>query len=317
VDETTAIGRPDRAADGWAERARRAARELRDWVPVGGSLPEPTWRDRHRGVVALLWAHALGIALFGILAGYAPLHALTEGGAIALTALLASWRDTSRAARSGVATFGLVLSSALLVHVSGGYVEFHFHFFVMVIVVSLYEDWIPFILAIGFVVLEHGVVGVLAPTAVYNHPDAWAHPWKWAAIHGAFVVGASAASIAAWRLNEIVRSRYHLILDAAGDGIYGVDRAGRITFVNAAAARLIGRAPLQLVGQPEDAGAAPVEIVGAASAPGRAAVASGAELRAVGATLERGDRTVLQVDYVSRPVRERGQLVGEIGRAHV
>src|SRR5207247_2622864 len=82
--------------------------------------------------------------------------------------------------------------SALLVHVSGGYVEFHFHFFVMVIVVSLYEDWVPFLLAVLWVVLEHGVVGVIVPEAVYNHPDAWAHPWKWAAIHGAFVVAASA-----------------------------------------------------------------------------------------------------------------------------
>src|SRR5262245_44446175 len=266
------------------------------WIPSGGSLPEASWRDRHRAIVVLLWLHAAGIAIFGVLAGYGVPHALTEGGAIGLMALAASWRGAERSARSGIATLGLVLSSALLVHVSGGYVEFHFHFFVMVIVVSLYEDWIPFLLAVLFVVLEHGVVGVLVPTAVYNHPDAWAHPWKWAAIHGAFVVGASAASITAWRLNEVVRGRYRLILDSAGDGIYGLDGRGRITFVNVAAARILGRRPVELVGRPESSA---LRLDGAGvdgGVPGQAVLARGEAHGAAGAELRRADGSRLYVD---------------------
>jgi hypothetical protein len=42
---------------------------------------------------------------------------------------------------------------------------------------------------------------------VYDHPSAWAHPWTWAAIHGFFVLAASAALIIAWRMNEIERAR--------------------------------------------------------------------------------------------------------------
>ena len=34
---------------------------------------------------------------------------------------------------------------------------------------------------------------------------------------------------------ELLRSRYQLILDSAGEGIYGLDRNGKITFSNAAA----------------------------------------------------------------------------------
>src|SRR5256885_1753629 len=45
-------------------------------------------------------------------------------------------------------------SSALLVHLSGGYIEFHFHFFVMVGLLALYQDWTTFILAIGYVVVH-------------------------------------------------------------------------------------------------------------------------------------------------------------------
>jgi signal transduction histidine kinase len=46
---------------------------------------------------------------------------------------------------------------------------------------------------------------VLIPTAVYNHADAWEHPWKWASIHGLFVVGASVAGLMNWRLEEAAR----------------------------------------------------------------------------------------------------------------
>ena len=290
---------------------RRALSRFLSWMPAGGSLPDASWRDRHRAIVVLLWLHAIGIALFGIVAGYELAHSLAEGAAVAATAAMAGWPRISRPARAGIATFGLVLSSALLVHVSGGYVEFHFHFFVMVIVVSLYEDWVPFLLAVLWVVLEHGVVGVLAPMAVYNHPDAWAHPWKWAAIHGAFVVGASAASIAAWRLNETVRSRYHLILDSAGDGIYGLDRAGRITFANAAAARMLNRRPVELVGRPEERVLRLVESADPAT-PGQAALAAAEPRAQVGAALRRADGVTLDVDYVSTPVRERGELVGAV-----
>ena len=66
----------------------------------------------------------------------------------------------------------------------------------------LYQDWLPFLVAIAYVVGEHGIVAVLLPTAVYNHADAQANPWLWAGIHGAFVLAASAANLAHWRLSE-------------------------------------------------------------------------------------------------------------------
>ena len=95
-----------------------------------------------------------------------------------------------------------MIASGILVHLSGGYIELHFHFFVMVAVIALYQDWAPFLIAIGYVVLHHGLMGTLDPESVYNHPSAWAHPWRWAAIHGIFILGASAASLVNWRFNE-------------------------------------------------------------------------------------------------------------------
>jgi Diguanylate cyclase, GGDEF domain len=41
-------------------------------------------------------------------------------------------------------------------------VEAHFHLFVMVGVITLYQDWLPFGLALADVVVHHTVLGVLA-----------------------------------------------------------------------------------------------------------------------------------------------------------
>ena len=103
-------------------------------------------------------------------------------------------------------SLGLLTASAVAVHLSGGVIEAHFFFFVMIALLTLYEDWLPFGLAVGYVVLHHGVMGTIDPASVYNHADAVAHPWKWAGIHAAFVTAAGVAGVVSWRLNEKARS---------------------------------------------------------------------------------------------------------------
>ena len=171
-------------------------------LPRGRSLPDEVWRRRHRGIVVLLAAHVVGLMWLGVANGHGVVHSATECLVVAAAAVVASSRHCSRTVRSGAATFGLVTASAVLVHFSGGVIEMHFHFFVVIGIISLYQDWVPFLLALGFVVLHHGTVGVLDPASVYDHAAAQAAPWKWAAIHGGFVLAASAASLTAWRLNE-------------------------------------------------------------------------------------------------------------------
>jgi diguanylate cyclase len=95
-----------------------------------------------------------------------------------------------------------VTCSALVVHIWDGRIEGHFHFFMVIPLLLLYQDWSPFLIAIGYVVVHHGVLGVLDPRSVFDHEGAAAEPWLWALVHGGFVVGASAASMVAWRANE-------------------------------------------------------------------------------------------------------------------
>jgi diguanylate cyclase (GGDEF)-like protein len=121
---------------------------------------------------------------------------------MAVCALAAAHPALGRRARSTAAVLGLVTASAVIVHLSGGVVEAHFHFFVMIGVITLYQDWLPFGLALGYVVVHHSGLGLLAPHDVFNHAAAVRSPWKWALIHGAFVLAASVAYLVNWRLSE-------------------------------------------------------------------------------------------------------------------
>jgi diguanylate cyclase (GGDEF)-like protein/PAS domain S-box-containing protein len=151
----------------------------------------------------ILWLHVPALAIVGAATGHGAGHSLLEATVVALCGAGASLKRLKPEARETVATLGLVISSAILVHFSNGLIEMHFHFFVMVAVVTLYQSWTPFLLAIGFVVLHHGTVGVLDSSEVYNHAAAVADPWMWALVHGLFIAGASAAGLTAWKLNEI------------------------------------------------------------------------------------------------------------------
>jgi diguanylate cyclase (GGDEF)-like protein len=102
------------------------------------------------------------------------------------------------------------------VHLSGGLIEMHFHFFVVVALLTLYQDWLPYLTAIALTVLEHGIAGAIDGHAVYNHANAETHPWTWALIHGGFVLAASAANVACWRVNETQTQ----LLNAERDAFY-------------------------------------------------------------------------------------------------
>ena len=185
-----------------SERSQGVISRIRGHLPVGGGLPDSTWQARHKGILLLLWAHAVFIPVFGMVRGYDGLHVLFESLPVPALAAIATWSGLSRTLRTFVTSVGLLTCSAILVHLSGGTIEMHFHFFVMVGVVSLYQDWIPFLAAIGYVLIHHGVAGVLDPDSVYNHEAAINGPWVWAGIHAFFIAGSSTAALVNWRLSE-------------------------------------------------------------------------------------------------------------------
>ena len=171
--------------------ARKLAR-VRALMPHGRMLPAHLLERRHGTIVTVLActcprcsrsAWSAGTPSATCCSTSAPWSSLSSL-AIAKRVPL-RWRWSPRAPGSSPARPCSCTSGAASI-------EAHFHFFVVIGMLTLYQDWLPFLLAIAYVVLHHGVMGVIAPHSVYNHPDAIAHPWRWALIHGGFVLAASA-----------------------------------------------------------------------------------------------------------------------------
>lgn len=172
-------------------------------LPRGSAITPESWSRRHRAIVALVWLHVPALYLVGVQRGYGLVHPLLEVSFVFAFAVAAGVKTLSRDARASLATMGLVSSSGVLVHLTGGLIEMHFHFFVVVAIVALYQSWFPFMVAVVFVLLHHGVVGGMDSASVYNHPAALRNPWRWAALHALFIAGESAAALIAWKLNEL------------------------------------------------------------------------------------------------------------------
>jgi hypothetical protein len=185
--------------DRWSSAARH-------WLPAGGTLPETTFDLRHRTIRLLLWLHIAALLAFGLARGYGLVHCLVDVAPVIVAAVASGGRWLSRRGRATIASLGLVTCSAVLTHLWGGVTEAHFHFFVVVALLSLYEDWLPWGLASLYVLVHHGVMGALAPSSVYGaHADAADHPWRWAMIHAGFITALAWVNIVSWRSNEFAR----------------------------------------------------------------------------------------------------------------
>ncbi len=172
------------------------------WLPEGRSLPEQMWMRRHRGIVRFALIQAVGVGAFGLLRGTSVFLCLIDVILVGTPALLALYTGASRRARTISATVSLMFASATIVDLAGGSDVAHFHFFVMVAVVALYQDWTAFGVCILITVLHHAVLGTIEPDVVYGDALERSDPILWAFVHGAFVLAESVALLISWKGNE-------------------------------------------------------------------------------------------------------------------
>ncbi|MFQ6017924.1 MAG: ATP-binding protein [Kiloniellaceae bacterium] len=119
------------------------------------------------------------------------------------------------------------------------------------------------------------------------------------------------------RTIRALNRRNEMILNAAGEGIYGLDTDGRTTFINPAGAQMIGWEPSELIGKPQhailhhtkpDGGPYPRE-----DCPIYAALRDGTEHHVSDEVFWRKDGTSFPVEYTSAPIRdEDGELSGAV-----
>lgn len=115
---------------------------------------------------------------------------------------------------------------------------------------------------------------------------------------------------------EQAASYFHRLLDSANDGIYSIDQDGRCTFINRAAAELLGYAPEELLGQTihhvvhhsrKDGSSYPGD-----HCPDFTALKLGRGTRVDDEILWRRDGAMLHALYAVSPIVENGKITGAV-----
>jgi two-component system, sensor histidine kinase and response regulator len=167
-----------------------------------------------------------------------------------------------------------MLMSALIIHVTGGRIESHFHVFGSLAFLAFYRDWPVLISASIVVALDHFLRGMFLPQSVYGvaTPDAWR--WLehtgWVAFEDVFLAWSCRVAIKGMLANasqraqleignenlqeQILRARASEAMSAAVvrtalDCVITIDRSGRVVEFNPAAERTFGYTREQVLGR--------------------------------------------------------------------
>ncbi|MCH9698225.1 MAG: sigma 54-interacting transcriptional regulator [Gammaproteobacteria bacterium] len=116
--------------------------------------------------------------------------------------------------------------------------------------------------------------------------------------------------------NEHIFYRYELILKSAGEGIYGLDKDGKGTFVNPAAINMTGWLKEDIIGQPvhdkHHHSKASGEHYPRTECPIYAALKDGEVHHITDEVFWRKDGSSFPVHYTSTPIIEQGEIVGAV-----
>jgi two-component system sensor histidine kinase/response regulator len=169
VTTPAAVG--DRARAIAAERLRRtwgqtdrlfAGLLLFQWlgcVAAAFWLTPYTWAGTHRATHPHVWA------------------ALLVGAAACAPAVLLAFLRPGQTLTRHVIAAAQMLQGALLIHLSGGRIETHFHVFGSLAFLAFYRDWRVLMTGSAVVALDHIVRGLLWPESVYG--SAGPETWRW------------------------------------------------------------------------------------------------------------------------------------------
>ena len=205
----------DRGSEAPRGALSRAVDLVRRYLPRGNTLDDNIFQRRHLFLCWVLGLHIPALIAFGLWNGFPISHLLIE---MTVPAACVVFARVARNRRLGAfyVTAGLVFCSTVVVHLSGGSIEAHFHFFILIGLIALYQDWIPFLWNVIFTVFSHGLGTVFGGSIMFAHTAGQNRPWTWAVIHGVAVLAACVGEIIFWKHTEQEQERnVQLVADLA------------------------------------------------------------------------------------------------------
>jgi signal transduction histidine kinase len=99
------------------------------------------------------------------------------GGAITALPVFLAWKRSGHASTRHTIAIAQMLTSALLIHLTGGRIETHFHVFGSLAFLAFYRDWRLLISATVVVAVDHFLRGMFWPQSVFGVLAS--SPWRW------------------------------------------------------------------------------------------------------------------------------------------
>ena len=129
------------------------------------------------GIAAAYWISPLAWA-----GGTSRVHlhiwaAVFLGGAISSLPIVLAVTQPGRVSTRYTIAVGQMLMGALLIHLTGGRIETHFHVFGSLAFLSFYRDWRVLVPATIIVAADHFLRGIFWPQSVYGVLTA--SSWRW------------------------------------------------------------------------------------------------------------------------------------------
>ncbi len=180
---------------------RRVLPRLLSYLPRGNTLDGRAWHRRHRLLERVLLLHVPLLIGLALVLGHSTVQA-TQAVIAPLACLVLGHLVSHRRWASFFVTGGLVFCSIALVLLTSGSIEAHFHFFIIIGFIALYQDWVPFLWNVAFTTISHGIGTIWLGAQIFNHPAAQAHPWLWSFVHGVAVLFACVGMVIFWRVTE-------------------------------------------------------------------------------------------------------------------
>ena len=186
---------------------------MRGWLPSGRSLVEREVALRHRIVCVLLGLHVPALLAVAVATGRGAPHA-TLLAVVPLALLLLAVGPWSRRARALAASAGLLTCSTAVVDLAHGAPALHFHAFVVVALVALYQDWAVLALAVATVASGHVLLGLLE----VGDPRLHTETVSAALVRIGFVLVEAGVLAVFWRAGERAREEEAVLQAALWEG---------------------------------------------------------------------------------------------------
>jgi len=170
-------------------------------IPRGVRLDERAFVTRHRIISGVLAVHPPALAAIGLVRGVGGV--LLWGQLAAIVALLIVGQVLrSQVARASAVSLGLMIGADVLVHVTGGLTDMHIWFYALLALVALYQQWTPFLLAVGFVAVHHAAMSLWMPESVFSTHQAQHNPILFALLHAVFLLAEATFLAYGWKFTE-------------------------------------------------------------------------------------------------------------------